>query len=97
MGIKCQATRSDFINHTIFGDEDIDMLVVRFDGDLWDDLRFKGKGNLTGGDGESGYEPVIISFSGTDSAAFFIQGDCRNNGNVNLVGRNDLAAGFVRL
>ena len=88
---------SDFINHTIFGDDNIDMLVVRFDGGLWDDLNFKGKGNLAGGDGQPGNEPVIIPFSGTDPAPFFIQGHCRNNGNVNFVDRNDLAAGFIRL
>ena len=50
MSIKCQAAGSDFINHTIFGDDDIYMLVVRFDGDLGDDLLFKGQSNFAGGD-----------------------------------------------
>ncbi len=43
-------------------------------GDLWDDLNLEGKGNLAGGDGQSGNEPVIIPFSGTDPTPLFHPG-----------------------
>src|SRR5210317_382072 len=87
----------DFINHAIFCYNNIDMLVVRFDGNLGDDLIFKGKRNLAGRDCQPGDESIVISYSRADSSAFFIQGDCGYNGNVDALNGDDLAACLIRL
>ena len=53
----------DFINHAIFCYNNIHMPVVSFDGNLGDDLVFKGKRNLAGRDCQPGDESIVITFS----------------------------------
>jgi hypothetical protein len=54
---------SDFVYDAILGNNDINMLVVRFDWHLGNDLLFKSKSDFAGRNRQLGNESIVISFA----------------------------------
>ena len=84
------------INNPVVGNDNVDLSVVMFHGNLLNDLLFESEGDFSGGNWQIRNQSIVKSHADSDSGPLFIKGDTRNDRNIDAVNGNRLASAGVR-